>query len=155
MSWLGAIATTITAFTAGSYAAGIDQMTAEWHVSKPFFQVGIAVFTAGFAIAPMFLAPFSEINGRRPVFIMAGTLFTLFQLTCALTPTFPGMIVARFLVGCSCSVFSTMVGGVIADFYHREDRNWAMALFTGGAMSGTGLGPLVSGFIAQHTTWRW
>ena len=30
-----------------------------------------------------------------------------------------------------------------------------MALFSGAAFLGTGLGPLCSGFIAQHTSWRW
>ena len=30
-----------------------------------------------------------------------------------------------------------------------------MALFSGGALFGTGLGPLVSGFIAHNTNWRW
>ena len=30
-----------------------------------------------------------------------------------------------------------------------------MALFSGAALFGTGLGPLVCGFIAQNTTWRW
>lgn len=30
-----------------------------------------------------------------------------------------------------------------------------MALFSGAALFGTGLGPLVSGFIAQHLLWRW
>ena len=38
---------------------------------------------------------------------------------------------------------------------HHEDRNTAMALFSGSAMFGTGLGPLVSGPIAQHLSWRW
>ena len=30
-----------------------------------------------------------------------------------------------------------------------------MALFSGAALFGTGLGPLFSGFIAQHISWRW
>ena len=58
MTWFGCIATTITAYTAGSYATGIPQMMEEWHISEPAAEVGIAMFTAGFAIAPMFLAPF-------------------------------------------------------------------------------------------------
>lgn len=30
-----------------------------------------------------------------------------------------------------------------------------MALFSGAALFGTGLGPLCSGFIAQNVSWRW
>jgi MFS family permease len=48
-----------------------------------------------------------------------------------------------------------MVGGVLADIYHAEQRNTPMALFAGGALFGTGIGPLVSGFIAQYASWRW
>ncbi len=155
MSWFGCISTTICAYSAGAYAVGEQQITTEFHVSDPAFEVGITVFTCGFAMAPMFLAPFSEINGRRPVFVATGVLFTLFQLTCALVPNFGGLLAARFLVGCSASTFSTMVGGVIADFYEAKDRNWALSIFTGGAIFGTGLGPLCSGFIAQHLDWRW
>jgi multidrug resistance protein len=93
--------------------------------------------------------------GRKPMFLVTGVLFVAFQIACALTPTYAGMLVCRFLVGCMGSTFSTMVGGVVSDIYHAKDRNTAMALFAGAALFGTGFGPLVSGFLAQHTTWRW
>lgn len=48
-----------------------------------------------------------------------------------------------------------MVGGVISDIYHAEDRNTPMALFSGAALFGTGLGPMLSSIIVQRTTWRW
>lgn len=48
-----------------------------------------------------------------------------------------------------------MVGGVISDIYHTEDRNTPMALFAGAALFGTGLAPLLSGVIVSHTSWRW
>jgi MFS family permease len=65
------------------------------------------------------------------------------------------MLVVRFFVGVGGSTFSTMVGGVVSDIYHAQDRNTPMALFSGAALFGTGFGPLVCGFIAQNTTWRW
>ena len=64
MVWLSCIATLITAYTAGSYSPAIGQMTAEWNVSEVAALVGITSFCCGFAIAPMVLAPFSEIQGR-------------------------------------------------------------------------------------------
>lgn len=153
--YLCCVATAITAYTAGSYSPPVPQMSAEWHVSEVAILVGITTFCTGFAIAPMVLAPFSEINGRYPVFVGAGIVYVVCQLCCAVTRSYPGMIVARFFTGVGSSVFSTMVGGVISDLYHAENRNTPMALFSGGALLGTGLGPLVSGFISQYSSWRW
>ncbi|KAI9702254.1 MAG: hypothetical protein M1820_006186 [Bogoriella megaspora] len=155
ITWLSCVATAVTAYTAGSYSPGMNQMSELWGVSEVATTVGITMFTTGFAMAPMFLAPFSEFQGRKPVFIVTGILFVITQLCCALTRTYAGMLISRFIVGCASSTFSTMVGGVVSDIYHAEDRNWAMALFSGAALFGTGLGPMVSGFIAQHITWRW
>lgn len=155
MTFLSVVATTFTAYTAGSYAPAISRYTEIWNISEPAAEVGITVFTCGFGVAPMFLAPFSELNGRRPVFVITGFLFVVFQMACAVAPSYAAMMVFRFVVGCMGSTFSTMVGGVVSDIYHAKDRNTAMALFSGGALFGTGLGPLVSGFIVEHTTWRW
>jgi hypothetical protein len=153
--YLSCIATVFTAYTAGSFAPPASAMAEEWNVSTEAVFVGITTFCCGFAIAPMVLAPFSEINGRYPVFVSAGILFEICQICCAITRSYPGMIVARFWVGAGSSVFSTMVGGVISDLYHAEDRNTPMTLFSGAALFGTGLGPLVSGFIVQNAHWRW
>lgn len=155
MICLSCLATLVAAFTAGSYSPGIGQMTEEWGVSNVAALVGITTFCSGFAIAPMILAPFSEINGRYPVFVGAGILFVICQVCCAVTRSYAGMMVARFWVGVGSSVFSTMVGGVVSDLYHAEGRNTPMSLFSGFALFGTGLGPLVGGFIAQNTSWRW
>ena len=147
--------TVATAYSAGAYAAALDQLTLAWGISDVAFETGITVFTIGFASAPMVLAPFSEINGRYPVFVATGVLFVLCHLFCGITQSFAGILLARFFSGVGGSTFSTMVGGVVSDIYHAEHRNTPMAIFTGAAMFGTGLGPLVSGFIAQHTSWRW
>lgn len=62
--WLSVIATSFTAFSAGAYSPGLEQMTQHWGVSDVALLTGITTFTTGFGVAPMVLAPFSEINGR-------------------------------------------------------------------------------------------
>jgi hypothetical protein len=45
--WVACVITALTAFTAGAYSPGIDQMTDEWHVSNVAALVGITMFTTG------------------------------------------------------------------------------------------------------------
>ncbi len=153
--FLSCITSMFVCYAAGSYDAASEQIIMQWDVSQTVSYLGITTFTIGFGIAPMILAPFSELNGRRPVFVVTGVLFCISQLSCAVTRSFPGLLVSRFFVGVGGSSFSSTIGGVISDIYHKEDRNTPMALFSGSALFGTGLGPLVSGFVAQNLDWRW
>lgn len=106
--WLSCAITVTTAYTAGSYAAASDQLIDYWGVGPVAINVGITTFTTGFATAPMILAPFSELNGRKPVFVATGTLFVICQLCCAVTRSYGGMLAARFFAGVGGSTFSTM-----------------------------------------------
>jgi multidrug resistance protein len=155
MTYLSCSVNAIAAYASGSYASPEEQLRQKWNVSHVTYNLGITVFTIGFGVAPMILAPFSEVNGRKPVFVATGILFVAMQVACALTPTFAGMIVCRLLMGIGGSTFSTMVGGILADIWVSKERNTAMVLFTGATLFGTGLGPLVSGVVAENLLWRW
>jgi MFS family permease len=151
MLLLSCIATFLTAYAAGAYSPAISLIKSDLGApSNLAVTAGVSTFCAGFALAPMVLAPFSEINGRYPVFVVSGVLFVLFQAACGLVTTLAGMLVARFFVGVGGSVFSTMVGGVIADLWAARDRNTPMALFSGMVLAGTGAGPLVGATIARR-----
>jgi multidrug resistance protein len=152
---LSSAVTMLSAYTAGAYSMPSEELRRKWDISAVTFNTGITTWAVGFGAAPMFLAPLSEINGRRPVFVFSGCLMTIALLGCAITDSFAGMLIARFFTGVGSSTFATMVGGVVSDIYHTEDRNTPMAIYSGAALFGTGLGPLVSGFIAEHTLWRW
>lgn len=99
MTYLSCSVNCIAAYASGSYASPEEQLQAKWGVSHVVYSLGITVFTMGFGIAPMLLAPFSEIAGRKPVFVATGILFVAMQAACALTPTFAGMLICRFLMG--------------------------------------------------------
>jgi MFS family permease len=165
MLLLSCIATCLTAYTAGAYSPPADLLASEFGVSRTAILVGITLFTVGFGIAPMILAPFSEVNGRYPVFVVSGVVFVVFQAVCGVVPNLGGMLIARFLCGVGGSVFSTMVGGVIADLWDKEERNTPMALYSGAVLIGTGLGPLDAslmvyrwggdGITGPGAKWRW
>ncbi|KAI5808544.1 major facilitator superfamily domain-containing protein [Peziza echinospora] len=153
--FMSCFSTFVAAYVAGAYTAGMDGMQADFGVSKEALLGGLALFTGGFAVAPMFLAPLSEVYGRRPVFIATLALACACHLGTALCQDFAGLMLGRFFLGVGTSTFSTMVGGVISDIYHAEDRSFPMSLFTTTAIGGTGIGPVISAFINRDLGWRW
>lgn len=157
---LGCISTFLTAYCAGSYSPPSRLIAHDLDTSQIATLAGISTFCAGFALAPMVLAPVSEIWGRYPVFVVAGAITVIFQAACALVTNLAGMLVCRFFVGGGASVFSSVVGGVLADLWNKEDRNTAMALFSGAVLMGTGAGPLVTAGMVNIVdngtlAWKW
>lgn len=157
---LSCLATFLTAYTAGAYAPPANIMASDFGTSRLVVVVGITLFCMGFAFAPMALAPMSEIWGRYPIFIIAGTVFVIFQAVCSVMPDVAGMLISRFFVGVGGSVFSAVVGGVLADLWEKEERNTPMALFSGAVLAGTGAGPLVSAALIEtvgsnNRAWKW
>ncbi|KAK4176583.1 major facilitator superfamily domain-containing protein [Triangularia setosa] len=164
--FLSCVATFLTAYTSGSYSPPAELIQASLSPVPLGIEpvlAGITTFCVGFGLAPMMLAPLSEMNGRYPVFVCAGIVYVVFQGICGVVTSLPALLVARFLVGVGASVFSTMVGGVIADMYDKEERNTPMALFSGSVLAGTGLGPMVCAVMAERwgdlekypDMWKW
>lgn len=75
MTWLSCLITVSAAYSSGSYIATADQLTRKWGISNVAYNVGITLFTVGFGVAPMALAPLSEEYGRRPVFLVSGLVY--------------------------------------------------------------------------------
>ena len=149
------VACTLAAYSAGSYAMPSQLLMREWNVGPTVFNIGITMFVLGFGIAPMILAPFSENYGRYWVFAIAGTIFFLGTLGCAVTSSLAGMLISRFVTGCGASVFATLTAGVVSDIYHKQHRNTPMTLYALTVLVGTGLGPLISGVVVDELGWRW
>ncbi|CAK7271305.1 hypothetical protein SEPCBS57363_004551 [Sporothrix epigloea] len=147
------LAATFAAYAAGSY--GSINGYFEPGLSDVSFNLGITVFVLGFGFAPIFLALVSEQYGRYWVFVGAGVVFFLGTLGCALSHSLVAMLVSRLVTGMGASVFATLTGGVVGDLFPKEQRNTPMALYSLAIVAGSGLGPLVSGIVAQKLAWRW
>lgn len=158
--FLSCIATLVTAYAAGAYSPPIGAMVHDFHSRRIVVVVGITTFCIGFGIAPMALAPLSEAWGRYPILVVSGFVFLVFQAVCSVMVDAPGIIVSRLFVGIGASVFSAILGGVIADLWQKEERNTPMALFSGAVLFGSGAGPLVSSAMGEYIKdrtlyWKW
>ncbi|EST05577.1 Major facilitator superfamily [Kalmanozyma brasiliensis GHG001] len=127
----------------------------EFHVSRVVAILGLSLFVIGLGIGPMLLGPLSEFYGRRPVYIVSYTAFTLLGLPVSFANNLAVFLIFRFLTGFCGSAFLSVAGGSVSDIFLASDIFVPMSIYTNGPFLGPVFGPLLSGFINQHTNWRW
>ncbi|KUI61854.1 hypothetical protein VP1G_09021 [Cytospora mali] len=148
--------TLVTPFASSILSPGITSLMVEFGETNEIVgSMTVSIYLLGYVVGPMFLAPLSEIYGRRLVLTVANIFFCLWQIGCALAPNISALIVFRFFSGVGGSGCLTLGGGVIGDLFQPEQRGFAMGMWTMGPLFGPTIGPLIGGFIAETIGWRW
>lgn len=138
-----------------AYSSGIDNMTADLSVSTELGQLGLFTFNFVCALAPLFLAPFCELVGRRVIYVGSFVLFSTMFIGLALGKNIATILVCRALLGLFGCVGTILVGGTFSDMYTPDDRAVPMASFSYVAILGTVAAPIYAGFIDETIGWRW
>jgi MFS family permease len=94
------VITLLTPFASTILAPGIGALNAEFHNTNSIVgTMTVSIYLLGYVIGPLFLAPLSELYGRRPVLSAANAFFCVWQVGCALAPSIGSLIVFRFFSG--------------------------------------------------------
>lgn len=149
------IFTAFVAMAAAAYTSGLPGMEPYMGISHEVGLLGITLYTTGFALGPMLLAPISEVYGRSPMYYTTYFVFALFMLPMALAQNITTVFISRFIAGVAGSTGSTMVGGTLADIWVSSQRGNPMSLFATVAVIGIGLGPAFAGYTFQELGWRY
>ncbi|CCE30954.1 probable mfs-multidrug-resistance transporter [Claviceps purpurea 20.1] len=157
--WIVTITTAVSAlavaFTSSAYSSSVLQVGNEFHVSHEVAILGISLFVLGFAVGPLFWAPFSELYGRQKLFFITYLALTAFNAASASAPNATALLVLRFMAGAWGSSPLTNAGGVVADLFTARQRGMATCAFALAPFLGPTLGPIVGGFVAEAAGWRW
>lgn len=111
-----ALATLTVVLYSTSYTSGIPGMMEEFHVSsKPVAVLGLTTYLLGLAAGSVVLAPLSEMYGRRPVYVIAMSVFTVLVIPCALAKNLATILTVRFFGAFAGSVTISNAPGSISD----------------------------------------
>ncbi|KAB8289973.1 hypothetical protein EYC80_010300 [Monilinia laxa] len=138
-----------------AYSSGITRMCEDFGVSTTLGQLGLFCFNMSCALAPLFLAPFCELVGRKVIYIGAYAGFIIVFIGLALGKNIATILVMRTLSGFFGCVGTILVGGTFSDMYTPDSRAVPMACFAYVAILGTVGAPIYAGFIDQAIGWRW
>ncbi|PWZ03026.1 putative mfs-multidrug-resistance transporter [Testicularia cyperi] len=154
-----AIATLSVSLASSAYSGAVESIQHQFQPSKQIIvTLGVSLFVLGFAFGPLLWAPFSEVVGRRALYIGTYAAFTLWQAVSIASPNIESLLVFRFLAGFFGSSPLVNTGGVLTDMFNPNEIGVAMAVFASAPFLGPVLGPITGGFIGESSAengWKW
>src|SRR6201991_1466902 len=138
------IANVALPYMQGSLSASLDQIS--WVLTS--YIVAAAVMTAPVGwLADRF--------GRKKLFIVCVTGFTIASLLCALAQNIGQIVAFRLLQGMCGAALVPLSQSVMLDAYPIEQRGQAMGIWGVGVMLGPIMGPTLGGFLTDNYSWHW
>ncbi|KAI9264888.1 major facilitator superfamily domain-containing protein [Phascolomyces articulosus] len=103
---------------------------------------------------PVLWASYSNIYGRRPIYLISSLIMIVGHMGCALSVNIETMIVFRTIAGIGGGVGRTVSVGTISEIFNDSSKGKALALNSAIPISATALGPIIGGILNQFFGWR-
>ncbi len=97
----------------------------------------------------------ADLYGRRRIFVIGLTIFTLASLACGLAGSGDALIAARIVQGIGAALMNPATLSIIAATFPPAQRGMAIGIWAGVSALALAIGPLVGGLITQHVNWNW
>ena len=136
-------------------ATALPAMAKSLHESPLMLNVAMTSYLLSLAIFIPASGWLADRYGARDVFASAIAVFTVSSLACGLAQNLPEMIVARVFQGLGGAMMTPVGRLVLLRSVSKSQLVQAMSYVTIPALVGPAIGPLVGGFIATYSTWRW
>ncbi|TGJ78980.1 hypothetical protein E0Z10_g9783 [Xylaria hypoxylon] len=132
------------------------QISNDLHISEAYQWLLVnSLILVGVGLSPLLLAPLSEVYGRKPILIVASTIFVIWNAACGASNTLGQILAFRLLSGFGASVADALAGGLMSDLWDAEERGRAFAFYMAAPLLGPALGPILGAFISEGIHWRW
>jgi MFS transporter, DHA2 family, multidrug resistance protein len=138
------IANVALPYMQGSLSASLDQIN--WVLTS--YIVAAAIMTAPIGwLADRF--------GRKKLFVICVTGFTVASFLCALAQNIEEIVLFRLLQGMAGAALVPLSQSVLLDSYSAEERGSAMAIWGVGVMLGPIMGPTLGAWLTDNYSWHW
>jgi EmrB/QacA subfamily drug resistance transporter len=128
----------------------------ELHFSQTSLAWVVNAYLITFGGLLLLAGRFSDLVGRRKVFLSGMAVFTVASALCGIATTGGVLIFARFLQGAGAAMIAAVVLGIMfALFTTHVDRAMSLGYYGVVGAAGASIGLIVGGTITQFINWHW
>jgi EmrB/QacA subfamily drug resistance transporter len=92
--------------------------------------------------------------GRRRIFMIGISVFAAASIACGFAPSVEMLILARALQGVGGALLIPCSLAIIGAAFDEKERGKAIGVWSGASAIAAGGGPLLGGWLVDHTSWR-
>jgi EmrB/QacA subfamily drug resistance transporter len=134
----------------------LPQIQRDLHFSQSDLTWVLNGYLITFGSFLLFCGRLGDLIGRRRIFLIGVTVFTLASAVCGLAQSQGVLIAARFVQGLGgAGAVSAIVAIITAEFPLPRERTKAMSIYTLVISGGASLGLIAGGAITQLLNWHW
>ena len=115
----------------------------------------VNAYTLTFAVFLLTGAALGDRFGRRRMFIVGLTIFTIASAAAALAPSMEALIAARAVQGIGGAIVTPLTLTILSGAFPAERRGVALGAWSGIAGLAVAAGPLVGGAVVDGISWQW
>src|SRR4051794_32638625 len=115
----------------------------------------VNAYTLAYAVLLLTGAALGDRFGRRRMFTIGLSLFTVSSALAALAPTTGALVGARALQGVGAAIVTPLTLTMLSAAVPVERRGLALGAWSGISGLGVALGPVVGGAVVDGISWHW
>ena len=119
-------------------------------VSGALVGMMITLYGVGRLLANLPAGVLSERYGRKMFLCLGPAIIGVGAIGAALTTDFSAVLFWRFVQGVGSGIYMTVSATVLVQLASAAERGRALAFYQGALLLGTGIGPAIGGFLANH-----
>ncbi|KAJ6164428.1 hypothetical protein N7470_003100 [Penicillium chermesinum] len=136
------------------YFPALGMISRKLGVSMSLTTLTVTVYMIVQGLAPSFWGSFSDVMGRRGIFIATFIVYIIANIALAVSTNYGELMAFRALQAAGSAATISIGAGVIGDITTSAERGSLIGIFGGVRMLGQGIGPVFGGILSQYLGYK-